>query len=48
MKVFIAGPISSRPDTYREDFAEAEDLLAAQGHVVFNPADLPQDALTIL
>ena len=43
MKVFIAGPISSRPDTYRDDFAEAEDLLEAQGHVVFNPAELPQD-----
>ena len=44
MKVFISGPISGVPN-YRERFAEAEAELRTLGHVVLNPAALP-DGMT--
>lgn len=39
--VYIAGPITGRLDTYKQEFAEAEKHLADQGAVVLNPAVLP-------
>lgn len=41
MVVYIAGPITGIPD-YREPFNRAEKLLSGQGHVVFNPALMPE------
>ena len=40
MKVYIAGKITGNPD-YKEQFAEAERHLRAQGHTTVNPAVLP-------
>ena len=39
--VYIAGPIASRQDTYKEDFAKAEKAGSALGYIVLNPATLP-------
>lgn len=39
--VYIAGPITGRLDTYRQEFAQAEKNLSDQGAVVLNPAVLP-------
>ena len=36
MKVYIAGAITNNPD-YKEQFAEAEKKLIAEGHAVVNP-----------
>ena len=41
MKIYIAGPITGVVD-YREKFAVAERELAKRGHVVLNPAALPE------
>lgn len=41
-KVYIAGPISSNMENYREEFAKAERVLEAEGYIVLNPAILPQ------
>ena len=41
MKIYIAGPITGHSD-YEKKFAEAEELLTEQGHVVINPALLPE------
>ena len=41
MKVYIAGKITGDCD-YREKFERAEQELARQGHVVLNPAVLPE------
>ncbi len=40
-KVYIAGPISSDLDHYREKFSAAEQLLTEQGYIVLNPATAP-------
>ena len=40
MKVYIAGKITGNPD-YKQQFAEAERHLRAQGHTTMNPAVLP-------
>ena len=40
MKCYIAGQITGNPN-YRYDFADAEMVLTALGHTVFNPAVLP-------
>lgn len=40
MKVYIAGKITGL-DNYKELFAEAEKEIKAAGHVVMNPAILP-------
>jgi hypothetical protein len=44
MKVYVAGKITGDPEC-REKFALAAAQLTAQGHVVLNPAMLP-DGLT--
>lgn len=36
MKIYIAGAITNNPD-YKEQFAEAEKKLIAEGHAVVNP-----------
>ena len=41
MKIYIAGRITGDPDYY-EKFREAQVELEAQGHIVLNPAELPQ------
>ncbi len=41
MKVYIAGKISGDPN-YREKFAAEQELLEEQGHIVLNPAELPE------
>ena len=41
MKVYIAGKITGQAD-YREKFAKAERALTAAGHIVLNPAVLPE------
>ena len=41
MKVYIAGKISGDPN-YREKFAAEKDVLEDQGHIVLNPAELPE------
>lgn len=40
MKVYIAGKISNNPN-YIEDFEKAEAELTELGHVVLNPAKIP-------
>ncbi len=40
MKVYIAGKITGNPD-YKQQFAEAERELKAQGYTTMNPAVLP-------
>lgn len=40
MKIYIAGKITDNPD-YKEQFAEAEKMLVAQGNEVMNPSVLP-------
>ena len=41
MKIYIAGKITGDPG-YRDKFAAAEIQLGWQGHVVLNPAELPE------
>ena len=41
MKVYIAGKITGDP-YYRAKFAQAERALTAAGHIVLNPAVLPE------
>lgn len=41
MKIYIAGKITGEPDYY-EKFQEAQEELEAQGHIVLNPAQLPE------
>lgn len=38
---YIAGPISDRLDTYKEDFNFMANDLKEQGHIVLNPSVLP-------
>lgn len=40
MKIYIAGAITNNP-FYKEQFAEAEKTLTAQGHQVINPTKNP-------
>lgn len=40
-KVYIAGPISDRLDTYKADFAAAAELVEKAGLIPLNPATLP-------
>lgn len=39
MKIYISGPITGTED-YMERFQTAEEKLAAEGHMVYNPAAL--------
>lgn len=41
MKIYIAGKISG-DGNYREKFRRAAELLEGQGHIVLNPAGLPE------
>lgn len=41
MKIYIAGKITGDPD-YRAKFADAQRQIEAQGHIVLNPATLPE------
>lgn len=42
MRIYIAGPIASRKDTYQQGFAEAEHRLRHWGEIPLNPAWLPE------
>jgi len=41
MKIYISGEITNDPN-YKEKFAKAEEYLKAKGHVIMNPAILPE------
>lgn len=41
MIIYLAGPITGAPN-YEKEFAEAEKKLTGEGHIVINPAMLPQ------
>lgn len=41
MKIYIAGRIAGDPD-YADKFFEAAEELRAKGHIVLNPATLPE------
>ena len=41
MILYLSGPITGKPD-YRLKFAEAEKKLRDAGHIVLNPAVLPE------
>ena len=41
MKIYIAGKITGDPD-YKQKFARAQEQLEEGGHIVLNPALLPQ------
>lgn len=41
--IFLSGAISSRPDTYRDDFNEVEEILKVLGFNCYNPAIIPSD-----
>lgn len=41
MKIYIAGKITGDPN-YREKFERVADLLRTEGHIVLNPAEMPQ------
>ena len=40
MKIYIAGKITGNPN-YRREFAIAENVYGSHGHIVLNPAALP-------
>ena len=40
-RVYIAGPITNRLDTYKLDFASAKAYLESKGHLVMSPHVLP-------
>lgn len=41
MKIYIAGPMSGLPDFNRAAFNHAHVLLGSKGHIILNPALLP-------
>jgi len=41
MKIYISGKITGDPN-YREKFTKAQKYLESKGHVVLNPAELPE------
>lgn len=41
MKIYLAGKITGDRD-YRAKFAAAAEKITAQGHIVLNPAELPE------
>lgn len=41
MIIYIAGPMSGKPDYNRPAFMEAQKYLESKGHIVLNPASLP-------
>lgn len=44
VKIYIAGKITGEPN-YKEKFDIAATSLEAQGHIVLNPAELPEGML---
>lgn len=40
-KVYIAGPMTGLPDFNRKAFNDMADILRSRGHIVLNPATLP-------
>ena len=42
MKVYISGAMANRPDTYKKELERVEKMLKKHGHVVINPAVLPE------
>ena len=42
MIVYLSGKMYGLPDRGRKKFSEAEERLKAKGHIVLNPANLPQ------
>lgn len=40
MKVYISGPISKRPNTYKAEFARGFEWLRIEGHVPVSPVDV--------
>ena len=44
MKIYIAGKITGEPN-YKEKFDITATSLEAQGHIVLNPAELPEGML---
>ena len=44
MKIYIAGKITGKLN-YKEEFGIAATSLEAQGHIVLNPAELPEGML---
>ena len=44
MKIYIVGNITGEPN-YKEKFDIAATSLEAQGHIVLNPAELPEGML---
>lgn len=44
MKIYIAGKITGEPN-YKEKFDIAATSLEEQGHIVLNPAELPEGML---
>lgn len=41
--IFLSGAISSRLDTYRDDFNEVEEVLKDLGFNCYNPTVIPSD-----
>ncbi|MBK5243722.1 MAG: DUF4406 domain-containing protein [Eubacteriaceae bacterium] len=41
MKIYIGGSITNNPN-YKEQFRRCQEHLESQGHIVLNPAMLPQ------
>lgn len=41
MKIYIAGKITGREDSYKTYFDKAEEKLKQEGHVVMKPSVLP-------
>ena len=43
MRIYISGPMTGIPNFNRSAFKEAEIVLTAMGHEVFNPGNNPPD-----
>mgnify|MGYP003595128157 CR=1 FL=1 len=41
--IFLSGAISSRQDTYKDDFNEVEEALKDLGFTCYNPTVIPSD-----
>lgn len=41
MRIYISGSMASCMNVYRKKFAEVQEMLEADGHIVINPATLP-------